>query len=129
MMSNEKTMNTKTIICTTCPSGCEMTVKYSDRSDIVITGNRCKKGMHYAENECFDPKRTYTGSVKISGNKRAMLPVRSASPVPKDALKEISNVLKDIELSAPVGMHDVILKDVLGTGVDIVSSMTLDKEF
>lgn len=127
-MAKNEDMNVKTIICTTCPSGCEMTVKYTDRSNIVITGNRCKKGMYYAENECFDPKRTYTGSVKISGNKRAMLPVRSAAPVPKECLKEISNILSEIELTTPVSMHDVILKDVLGTGVDIISSMTMDKE-
>ena len=53
----------KTLICTVCPNGCEIEVNYTTKEDAVITGYTCKRGIPYALDECFEPKRTFTSSV------------------------------------------------------------------
>lgn len=117
----------KKIICTTCPNGCEITADYTDRDDFTIEGNRCKRGYEFTLNECFEPKRMFTGSVRLKGASRKMLPLRSNAPVPKELLMDISESIRDMEVSTPISSHQVIVKDVLGTGVDLISSMTIDE--
>ena len=118
----------KTVICTTCPSGCEMEAVFTDESDLTVTGNRCPRGKAYCINECFNPKRTFTASVKIEGCKRAVMPVRSKEAVPKDKLMECIEEVHKIVLKAPVKSHDVIIENAAGTGIDIIAAMTLEQE-
>lgn len=117
----------KVIICTTCPNGCEIAAEYTSKDDFRIEGQRCKRGYEYSFNECFDPKRTFTASVTIKGAERRMLPVRSSAPVPKDKMTEIAGEVKKITVDAPVFSKQIIIKDVLGTGADLIASMTIDK--
>lgn len=118
----------KMIICTVCPNGCEMEANYTNEQELQVSGNRCKRGIDYCRNECFDPKRTFTASVRIQGAERAMLPVRSSSPIPKDMLLQCAAEMQNITLEAPVTCHDVILKNMLGTDADLVAAMTLNRE-
>lgn len=115
----------KTIICTVCPNGCEITVDYTTREDAVVTGYTCKRGIPYAVNECFEPMRTFTSSVKIAGSDRRVLPVRTSAPIPKARLMDAAEALKSIELTVPVKMGDVIVENFLDTGVNLVSAMSL----
>lgn len=116
----------KTIICTTCPNGCEITAEYTDRKDFSIEGNRCSRGYEFTLNECFEPKRMFTASVRLKDAYRKMLPLRSDIPVPKELLIEIAKHIKDIEVNAPVDSRQIIVKNVLGTGADLVSSMRVE---
>ncbi len=118
----------KTVICTTCPSGCEMEAIFQDENDLKVTGNRCKRGEAYCRNECFNPKRTFTASVKIKGSRRAVMPVRTREAVPKDMIMKCAEEAHKVELIAPVKCHDVVLSNVAGTGVDLIASMTLNRE-
>ena len=118
----------KTIICTVCPNGCEVVAEYTSKDDVKLTGNRCKRGVEYCINECFDPKRTFTSSVAISGANRRRMPVRTSAPIPKDMLFACAEELKKISLEAPVVCGQTVAADFLGTGADLVACMTLDKK-
>ena len=118
----------KTIICTVCPNGCEVIAEYTSKDDVKLEGNRCKRGVEYCINECFDPKRTFTSSVAISGANRRRMPVRTSAPIPKDMLFACAEELKKISLDAPVACGETVAADILGTGVDLVACMTLDKK-
>ncbi len=115
----------KTVICTVCPNGCEIEVNYTTKEDAVLTGYTCKRGIPYAIDECFEPKRTFTSSVKISGSDRRVLPVRTDAPIPKSLLMQAAEALNKIELKVPVACGDVIVENFLDTGVNLVSSMSL----
>ena len=104
----------KTVICTVCP-----------KEDAVLTGYTCKRGIPYAIDECFEPKRTFTSSVKISGSDRRVLPVRTDAPIPKSLLMQAAEAINKIELKVPVACGDVIVENFLDTGVNLVSSMSL----
>lgn len=115
----------KTVICTVCPNGCEISVNYTTREDAVLSGYTCKRGIPYAIDECFEPKRTFTSSVKITGSDRRVLPVRTSAPIPKAKLLEAAEAIRDIVLEVPVACGDVIVENFLGTGVNLVSTMSL----
>lgn len=56
-----------------------------------------------------------------------MVNVKTASDIPKDRIFDCITAIKDIEVSAPVHIGDVILSDAAGTGVAIVAARNVDK--
>lgn len=116
------------IVCTLCPNGCEIDAEYTSRGDVQMRGNRCEKGYDYAVQECFDPQRTFTGSVLIKGSYRKRMPVRSSGPIPKDKMMTCAASLKEVMLEAPVEAGHVVLENFLDTGADIITTMSLGKE-
>ncbi|MBP8964383.1 MAG: DUF1667 domain-containing protein, partial [Flexilinea sp.] len=53
-------------------------------------------------------------------------PVTVTQPFPKDRLKDLSAELRKTEVTAPVRMGDVIVKNVLGTGIDVIASRDME---
>jgi len=114
------------LICISCPRGCHLTVeKVGD--EVKVTGNSCPRGVVYATNELIDPKRTLTTTVAIDSKKAMRLPVISSTPLPKDRVMDVMKELKGFEAKAPVRLGDVLVKDVLGLGSDIVASKTIEE--
>lgn len=118
---------TKEIICTVCPTGCRITVEGEGADISSINGYTCKRGIQYATDEFILPKRILTCSVALEGAGRAVLPVRSAAPLPRESVFDCMKVIKETCVAAPVKVGDVIVKDILGLGVDIVSSMSIER--
>ena len=118
---------TKEVICTVCPTGCRITVEGEGTHIQSIVGNGCKRGIQYATDEFIEPKRLLTCSVTLEGADRAMLPVRSAAPLPLKNVFDCMKVVKATTVSAPIKVGDVIIKDILGLGVDIVSAMSIER--
>ena len=118
----------KTVTCTVCPNGCEIEVDYTTREDAVLNGYGCKRGITYALDECFEPKRTFTSSVKISGSDRRVLPVRTTEPIPKSLLMKAAQKVDSISLKTPVKCGEVIDADFLDTKAKLVATMTLEGE-
>ena len=115
----------KTIICTVCPRGCEIHAEFTDASDIVLKGFSCPRGERYAKDECLAPKRLFTSSVRADAPGRRMLPVRTKDPIAKEMLLPCAEAVKQIRVEGHVNVGDVLRKDFLGTGTDLVASMTL----
>ena len=109
------------LICICCPIGCAMTVEQSE-SGIKVAGNTCKRGDAYARSECTAPTRSLTTTVKVEGGKAYVVPVKSAGPVPKNMMFDCMKVINEASVKAPVKIGDIVIKDILGTGVDIVAT-------
>jgi len=114
----------KEYTCIVCPRSCRITVEEKD-GELVITGNTCKRGYEFAKNEYTDPKRMLTTTVKVTGGVLPRIPVISTQEVPKDRLEDCLKVLYGLELKAPVQYGEMICENILGTGVDIKASRTL----
>lgn len=112
----------QTITCINCPVGCRMTVTMtSDSKFESVSGNICKRGAIYAEQECTFPMRMITAVIPVQG-RIAPLSVKTASPVPKKLIKLIMKDLSTVKVIAPVSIGDVIYKDIHGTSVDVVAT-------
>ena len=115
----------KVITCINCPVGCRMSVKLSDAGEFLsVSGNTCPRGAAYASQECTRPLRVITAVLPVSGS-FTPLSVKTSAPVPKEKIAEIMQLLGELSLTAPVSAGDVVVPDVLGTGVDIVATRSI----
>lgn len=110
------------ITCINCPVGCRMTVQLSDNGEVLsVSGNTCPRGDKYARQECTAPERMITAVIPVAGSETP-LSVKTASPVPKKLIPDVMAELRRVRLSAPVRLGQIVLPDVLGTGVDVVAT-------
>lgn len=112
----------KQFTCINCPLGCQVVVTMDGEEITDISGNNCKRGENYVRDEIKDPKRMVCSTVKIADSKNYSVPVKTATAIPKglifDCMKEINNA----EIKAPVHVGDVVIANILDTGVDIVAT-------
>ena len=113
------------IICTLCPKGCHLSV---DLEKETVSGNTCIRGKFYGISELTAPLRTLTSTVKIEGAICRRCPVKSSADVPRESVPDIMKLLDSVTLKAPVALGDVVLKNVLGTGADVVVTRSLKAE-
>ena len=112
----------KKVICITCPKGCRLDVSKEGDTILSVDNCGCKRGEEYVKAELTDPRRMVATTVKIRGSLHPLLPVYTAKPFPKPRIRELLTALQQVELSAPVAMGAVVVKDALGTGIDILAS-------
>ncbi len=115
------------LLCTSCPIGCRLEVEHDDSTISKVTGNRCNKGLEYAENEIFHPSRIVTTTVRISGASIQLVPVKTERSVPKKLSFDVVQATSRVRLEAPVKVGDVVIKNICGTGVNLVVTRTLEK--
>lgn len=115
------------MICINCPMGCRLTVDDSDRANIKVAGNTCPRGVTYAVNEVTAPKRMVTGSVKVKGGSIPMVSVKTREAIPKELIFQSLEILKKVELVAPIRIGDVAVENVCGCGVDFVVTKNIEK--
>jgi CxxC motif-containing protein len=110
------------VICITCPKGCRLDVTREGDTILKVDNCGCKRGEEYVKAELTDPRRMVATTVKIKGGLHPLLPVYTAKPFPKPRIRELLGALQQVELKTPVGMGEVVVKDALGTGIDILAS-------
>lgn len=116
-------MEKRDLICVSCPIGCAITVELDENGQVTsVTGNTCKRGDSYARQECTHPERMLTSTVKVEGGRLPVVPVKSSVPVPKELLFDCMTEINKVTVKAPVKIGDVVLKNILNTGVDIVAT-------
>lgn len=94
---------------------------------VKIEGNTCKLGVGYANAEVSDPRRMVASTVRISHSLHPLLPVFTSAPVPKLKIKEVLKAIREVDLEAPVSMKSVIVKDIAGTGIDLLASRDMPR--
>ncbi len=115
------------LLCTSCPFGCQLEVEHNEDTILQVKGNRCKKGLEYAEKEIFDPQRIITTTVSISNAIISLVPVKTDRSIAKQLSFEVIECASKIQLNAPVKMGDVVIKNILETGVNLVATRTLER--
>ena len=56
-----------------------------------------------------------------------MVSVKTKTDIPKDRIFDCIACLKNISVEAPVNIGDVIVKDVAGTGIDIIATKEIPR--
>lgn len=115
-------MKTRDITCIICPNGCRMKVLMNGDQVLEVHNNMCKRGHEYAVDEATSPKRILTTTVLARGVSTALVPVRTVEAIPKDKLLQAMEELKTLSVSAPINMGDVVLANLLDTGVAVIAT-------
>ncbi len=103
--------------CIMCPLGCELTVTKQGQK-IAVSGNTCPRGNDYAISELTAPKRGFSTLVKYNGG---VVPVKTNGQVPKEKIFECIHEIAKITLPQKPKFHQVIIKNICNTGVDIIA--------
>ncbi len=115
------------LICIVCPMGCHCSVEEDAASPrgYKVTGATCKRGEDYAIKEVTEPTRMLTSTVRIEGARLPRLPVRTSGAIPKERVFECMTMINALQTVHPVSMGQVLLKDLFGTGVNLIASRSL----
>lgn len=106
--------------CIVCPKGCLIHAEFEGSNIINIEGHTCKRGVAYVTDELTCPKRTLTTTVATVSD--IMVPVRTNMAVPKELLFDCMKEINKIVLDKSVKTGDIIIKDILGTGADVIAT-------
>ena len=112
----------KEMTCVACPLGCTVTVEYEGKDVLSVTGNTCKRGDLYARTEIVNPTRNISSTVKVIGGAHPVVPVKTSAPIPKNMIFDCMKEINAVSVNAPVSIGQVIIHNVLDTGVDIVAA-------
>lgn len=104
------------ITCIICPRGCPMTAVI-EGDQVKVSGYSCPKGEEYAINECTNPVRTVTATVRVDNRRDVMVSVKTENPVPKGSMAEVMVALRKITVKAPIHIGDVVLENIFGTKI------------
>ena len=84
------------VICIVCPKGCHLKVS---PVDFTVTGGSCEKGSDLIR-----------------------CPVRTNGSIPKGKIMAAMEEINKVALKAPVRVGEVVIPDILGTGVDVIAT-------
>lgn len=72
-------------------------------------------------------KDIFTSLVRVKGNPNyKVVSVKSTKPIEKKLWKELSKVLSRIYISTPINIGDIICKNIINSGIDIVCTKKID---
>ena len=115
----------KELICIVCPRGCHL--KVDEAADFAVTGNACPRGAEYARAELTHPTRVLTTTVWVDGGVHRRLPVKTNRAIPRERMFEAMRLVSTLRVDAPVHVGDVIVRDLLGTGADLVATRDMER--
>ncbi len=100
----------------------DISVSVEEGEVVSVTGNTCGIGDKYARNEVTHPERTVTSTAIILGGDKPRVSVKTASNIPKDKINDVMKEIDAAVMKAPIHIGDVVVKNVCGTGVDVVAT-------
>jgi len=104
------------ITCIVCPIGCTVSMDNSGN----ISGNQCRRGADFARQEFTSPQRTLCTTVKTSIEGHPVVPVRTDREIAKEKILPVMREINRTVLSERLGIGEIVLENVLGTGANII---------
>ncbi len=111
-----------TLTCIICPRSCLIYVYCEDGGIEKIQGALCSKGKRYVQKELTCPMRTISTTVEVTGGEYPLVSVKSEGELPKEQLKLVMRELAKVKVRAPVDIGDILVYNILNTGVNIVAT-------
>ena len=116
---------TKEVICIMCPLGCRIKFQVEGKEVKQVEGERCKKGVKYAQQEVTFPGRILTTTVPTDNPEMPLLPVRSNKALPKDRLIECMKHISKHSVTGSVQLGQTVVENILGLDADIIACRTI----
>ncbi len=113
------------MVCITCPLGCRMELEIEDGEIKAVQHNSCKRGVEYAQQEFYDPRRMVTATASISGGVVNRVPVRTSKPVPIKQINAVLQAIYALNLSAPIEIESAVIKNFADTGIDVITTRNI----
>jgi CxxC motif-containing protein len=125
--SGEESSVIKTIRCILCPTGCEIDVKKGTGDEVEFEGYTCKRGLEYAKQEYYEPRRVLTTTIRVRNGFLPLVPVRTEKAIPKEKIESALNIIAQKIIDAPIKMGDSLIKNIADTEIDLIASRNLQE--
>lgn len=119
-------MAKRELTCIVCPRGCQLVVELEGKTVLSVSGNICKRGKTYAENECTNPMRTVTTTAKTTDG--GVVACKTETTIPKEKMFECMEIINKTVVELPVHVGDVILEDVFGSRIVATQNKSKDED-
>ena len=106
---------TRELTCIICPRGCTLQIELEGKNILSVTGNGCPRGLKYAEDECCNPQRTVTSTVRCTDGR--VVAVKTDKPISKEHVFDCMKIINSVKADLPISIGDVIIKEVFGSNV------------
>ena len=113
--------------CIGCPRGCLLRVE-EENGEFTVSGNSCENGRKFAVSEMTEPKRAICSTVKTVFADVPVLPVRVSADIPKDKIFDVMREINSVTLDKRISGGDAVIENVLGLGVDVISTSNVLNE-
>ena len=123
-MSETSVSVVKVIRCIVCPTGCQIQA-VKKGSGVEFDGYTCKRGLEYAEQEYYEPKRILTTTIRVENGFLPLIPVRTDKPILKDKITDALVEIARTQVKAPIVMGDVLIENILGLESNVIASRNL----
>lgn len=116
---------TRKMVCITCPIGCRMEVDIEDGKVTEVRHNSCKRGIEYARQEVYDPRRMVTATAAVTKGIVKRVPVRTSAPFPMSQISALLQAIYALQLSAPLALGSVVIRNFADTGIDVITTRNI----
>ena len=118
----------KTVTCIMCPLGCKIRIKKNGET-VEIKGAGCEHGKEYAVQEITAPSRIIMSALPCKNSDIRTITVKTSQPVPKEKTRIVMKLLSTIEVTAPVHVGDIVVKNIGDLHIDIIATRKAKKRF
>ncbi len=109
------------LICIICPNGCRLLID-KEEGVLKVWGAKCPRGIEFAKKETEHPQRGLCTTVKTKVPGYPLASVRTSKEIDKEMIFPVMKELRNFVLQRKVKIGDVLIKNILNTGVDIIST-------
>jgi CxxC motif-containing protein len=120
-------LNEKNITCIICPIGCKIKVRINERYCEIVDGNKCRKGVEYAQLEALDPRRVLTSSILVRSGDWPLVSVKTTKPIPKEKISLVLEEIKNMIINAPVSIGDILIENVCNLNIDVIATKNVER--
>ncbi len=114
-------MKKRELTCIVCPRGCQLSVELDGNGvPVNVSGNLCPRGKVYANDECTNPQRMVTSTVRCEDG--SVVSCKTNVSIPKSLVFDIMKEINKTVAKNDIKIGDCLIKNVLGSGADIVAT-------
>lgn len=113
------------LVCIVCPNSCKLIIDDNGK----ISGNKCKRGEKFAHDELNCPMRSVTTTIATVFSDVPVVSVRTNGEIPKGKIFELMKLLNKVVLDKRVKRGEVVLQNVLDTGIDVITTGDMEFEY
>ena len=98
--------------------------------DTLVNSNGYEQGVtteynkQYAIDECTNPVRTVTSTVRTVGG--GVIPVKTDRPIPKELMFDCMDEIDRAVAALPAHIGDVVIENLLGTGANVIITANME---
>ncbi len=102
-------------------------IKIENPTILEAEGEDYTKSEEYGKEEYLNLKRTLITVVPCRNGDLPVVSVKTDKPIPKKLLRDAMRFLSEVEVEAPKEIGDIVVKNILNTGADVVITRRCSK--